>query len=152
MTTWTEFSVAPRIAEIFVRRHVATGNLCMLATNRPDGFPRIGGMPNTAKFRDLLGWTGFGESLVRLWWASMSPSSIDAPPAAMREPFVLVSAVLAGASKRRAPPPQDQQWLLLVSTVPPSVLAAGHDRTGVMVRAPLSGRWCEHHDNGCGDL
>ena len=115
MTTWEEFSaLAPRIAEIFVRRHAATGNLCMLATNRPDGFPRIspmeprvfegelwiGGMPNTAKFRDLLGWTGFGESLVRLWWASMSPSSIDAPPAAMREPFVLVSAVLAGASKR----------------------------------------------------
>ena len=69
MTTWEEFStVAPRIAEIFVRRHGATGNLCMLATNRADGFPRIspmeprlfegqlwiGGMPDTAKFRDLL--------------------------------------------------------------------------------------------------
>jgi hypothetical protein len=55
MTTWEEFSaLAPRIAEIFVRRHAATGNLCMLATNRLDGFPRIGGMPNTAKFRDLL--------------------------------------------------------------------------------------------------
>jgi hypothetical protein len=69
MTTWEEFSaLAPRIAEIFVRRHAATGNLCMLATNRADGFPRIspmeprffegtlwiGGMPGTAKFRDLV--------------------------------------------------------------------------------------------------
>ena len=69
MTSWEEFTaLAPRIAEIFVRRHGATGNLCMLATNRPDGFPRIspmeprifegqlwiGGMPNTAKFRDLV--------------------------------------------------------------------------------------------------
>jgi hypothetical protein len=69
MTSWEEFTaLAPRIAEIFVRRHRATGNLCLLATNRPDGFPRIspmeprifegqlwiGGMPNTAKFRDLV--------------------------------------------------------------------------------------------------
>jgi Pyridoxamine 5'-phosphate oxidase len=69
MSTWEEFTaVAPRISEIFVRRHAATGSLCMLGTNRPDGFPRIspmeprifegqlwiGGMPNTAKFRDLL--------------------------------------------------------------------------------------------------
>lgn len=69
MTTWHEFaSVAPRIAEIFTRRHRATGNLCLLGTLRPDGFPRIspmeprffegelwiGGMPDTAKFRDLL--------------------------------------------------------------------------------------------------
>ncbi|HEY4004975.1 MAG TPA: pyridoxamine 5'-phosphate oxidase family protein [Pseudonocardia sp.] len=68
MTTWEEFaSVAPRIAEVFARRHAATGNLCMLGTPRPDGFPRvspmeprffggqlcIGGMPGTAKFRDL---------------------------------------------------------------------------------------------------
>jgi Pyridoxamine 5'-phosphate oxidase len=69
MTAWEEFTtLAPRIAEIFARRHAATGNLCMLGTNRPDGFPRIspmeprffegqlwiGGMPDTAKFRDLL--------------------------------------------------------------------------------------------------
>jgi hypothetical protein len=69
MTHWEEFTaLAPRIAEIFVRRHAATGNLCFLGTTRPDGFPRvspmeprifegqlwIGGMPNTAKFRDLL--------------------------------------------------------------------------------------------------
>jgi hypothetical protein len=68
-TTWQEFSaVAPRIAEVFTRRHGATGNLCMLGTLRPDGFPRIspmeprffegqlwiGGMPGTAKFRDLV--------------------------------------------------------------------------------------------------
>jgi hypothetical protein len=69
MASWTEFAAAaPRIAEIFRRRHAATGHLCMLATLRPDGFPRIspmepqffeetlwlGGMPGTAKFRDLL--------------------------------------------------------------------------------------------------
>jgi hypothetical protein len=69
MTSWKEFAAeAPRIAEIFVRRHAATGNLCMLATLRPDGFPRIspmepqffedelwvGGMPGTAKFEDLV--------------------------------------------------------------------------------------------------
>lgn len=69
MATWTEFvAVAPRIAEVFTRRHAATGNLCMLGTLRPDGFPRIspmeprffegqlwiGGMPGTAKFEDLV--------------------------------------------------------------------------------------------------
>ncbi|MDQ6675066.1 MAG: pyridoxamine 5'-phosphate oxidase family protein [Chloroflexota bacterium] len=68
MATWTEFVAgAPRISAIFSRRHAATGNLCMLATLRSDGFPRIspleprmfegqlwiGGMPNTLKFRDL---------------------------------------------------------------------------------------------------
>jgi hypothetical protein len=68
MTTWAEFAAqAPHIAEIFTRRHRATGNLCMLATLRSDGFPRIspmeprifeeqlwiGGMPDTTKFRDL---------------------------------------------------------------------------------------------------
>jgi hypothetical protein len=68
MTTWKEFTAtAPRIATIFTRRHRATGNLCMLATLRSDGFPRISpieprvfedqlcivGMPNTTKFRDL---------------------------------------------------------------------------------------------------
>lgn len=69
MPSWEEFArAAPRIAEVFVRRHAATGNLCMLATLRPDGFPRISpmeprffegelwlvGMPGTAKFDDLL--------------------------------------------------------------------------------------------------
>lgn len=68
MTTWGAFiEGAPRIAEIFTRRHDATGKLCMLATLRSDGFPRISpveprvfeghltivGMPNTTKFRDL---------------------------------------------------------------------------------------------------
>jgi hypothetical protein len=68
MVTWTEFVAgAPRISEIFSRRHAATGGLCMLASLRSDGFPRIspleprmfegqlwiGGMPNTLKFRDL---------------------------------------------------------------------------------------------------
>ncbi|AGZ52511.1 pyridoxamine 5'-phosphate oxidase family protein [Mycobacterium kansasii] len=68
MTTWAEFSAdAPHIAAIFRRRHRAAGNLCLLATLRSDGFPRISpmephifenrlllpGMPGTTKFRDL---------------------------------------------------------------------------------------------------
>ncbi|WP_219417057.1 pyridoxamine 5'-phosphate oxidase family protein [Pseudonocardia nigra] len=68
MSTWREFvDGAPRIAAVFTRRHSATGNLCLLATLRSDGFPRISpieprifedrlvlaGMPNTTKFRDL---------------------------------------------------------------------------------------------------
>jgi hypothetical protein len=68
MTTWKEFTVsAPQIAAVFGRRHAATGNLCLLATLRSDGFPRISpieprifedqlwisGMPDTTKFRDL---------------------------------------------------------------------------------------------------
>jgi hypothetical protein len=68
MTTWTELTAhAPRITTIFSRRHAATGHLCMLATLRKDGFPRISpiepkvfegelwliGMPNTTKFHDL---------------------------------------------------------------------------------------------------
>ncbi|TWP50417.1 pyridoxamine 5'-phosphate oxidase family protein [Lentzea tibetensis] len=68
MATWNDFAQgAPRIADTFVRRHTATGNLCMLGTLRSDGFPRISpmeprffenelwivGMPNTTKFADL---------------------------------------------------------------------------------------------------
>jgi hypothetical protein len=68
MVGWKEFAEdAPRIAEVFVRRHTATGNLCLLATLRSDGYPRISpieprifegrllivGMPDTTKFRDL---------------------------------------------------------------------------------------------------
>jgi hypothetical protein len=66
---WSGFRTdAPRIAAIFERRLRATGNLCLLGTIRPDGFPRvspmeprifegdlwIGGMPGTAKFDDLV--------------------------------------------------------------------------------------------------
>ena len=69
MTDWTEFvAAAPAISEVFLRRHAATRNLCMLATLRSDGFPRISpieprifegelwlvGMPNTTKYADLL--------------------------------------------------------------------------------------------------
>ncbi len=69
MASWMEFTqVAPRIAEVFVRRHAATGNLCMLGTLRLDGSARISpmeprildgqlwlaGMPATEKFRDLV--------------------------------------------------------------------------------------------------
>lgn len=68
MTTWNEFAEdAPKIATVFTRRHSATGNLCLLATLRKDGSPRISpieprvfegelwlvGMPGTTKFRDL---------------------------------------------------------------------------------------------------
>ncbi|WP_054811296.1 pyridoxamine 5'-phosphate oxidase family protein [Nocardia arizonensis] len=68
MTTWSEFTEqAPTISEVFIRRHRATGNLCMLATLRADGSPRISpveprvfegdlviaGMPDTTKFHDL---------------------------------------------------------------------------------------------------
>lgn len=68
MATWSEFAAAaPHIASIFVRRHAAAGNLCLLATLRKDGSPRISpmeprvfdgdlvlvGMPGTTKFRDL---------------------------------------------------------------------------------------------------
>jgi Pyridoxamine 5'-phosphate oxidase len=68
MTSWSEFAVAaPRVAAVFTRRHAATGNLCLLATLRADGYPRISpmephifegelvliGMPHTTKFRDL---------------------------------------------------------------------------------------------------
>jgi hypothetical protein len=68
MVEWQQFvAEAPHIAEVFVRRHQATGNLCMLGTLRSDGYPRISpieprvfeghlalvGMPGTAKFADL---------------------------------------------------------------------------------------------------
>jgi hypothetical protein len=68
MVAWNEFAEeAPQITEVFIRRHTATGNLCLLATLRADGYPRISpieprifeglllivGMPNTTKFRDL---------------------------------------------------------------------------------------------------
>ncbi|HEX2152580.1 MAG TPA: pyridoxamine 5'-phosphate oxidase family protein [Acidimicrobiia bacterium] len=68
MIDWTQFATeAPRISEIFRRRHAATAKLCLLATIRSDGSPRISpiepnifedqlvlvGMPGTTKFRDL---------------------------------------------------------------------------------------------------
>lgn len=68
MVDWSVFAAeAPHIAEIFARRHAATGNLCLLGTLRSDGFPRISpleprifedhlvlvGMPGTYKFQDL---------------------------------------------------------------------------------------------------
>lgn len=68
MVTWEDFAVAaPHVTEVFVRRHDATGKLCLLSTLRSDGFPRISpieprifdghltliGMPDTTKFRDL---------------------------------------------------------------------------------------------------
>lgn len=68
MMSWAEFAeAAPHVAAVFRRRHAAAGKLCLLATLRSDGFPRISpveprifearlwivGMPGTTKFRDL---------------------------------------------------------------------------------------------------
>lgn len=68
MVAWSEFAAeALHIGEIFLRRHSATDNLCLLATIRSDGYPRISplepmifegqmvlvGMPGTTKFADL---------------------------------------------------------------------------------------------------
>ena len=68
MAMWMEFeAAAPHIAELFKRRHHATGNLCFLGTLTRDGAPRISpmephffdghlwlvGMPGTTKFIDL---------------------------------------------------------------------------------------------------
>ena len=68
MSTWVEFvAAAPSVSTVMRRRLRATGHLCMLATLRSDGFPRISpieprvfegelwiaGMPDTTKFRDL---------------------------------------------------------------------------------------------------
>ncbi|OSC43077.1 pyridoxamine 5'-phosphate oxidase family protein [Mycobacterium decipiens] len=69
MTAWIDFATqAPHITTIFTRRHHAAGNLCLLATLRSDGFPRISpmeprlfedrlwlpGMPGTTKFADIV--------------------------------------------------------------------------------------------------
>jgi Pyridoxamine 5'-phosphate oxidase len=66
--SWRAFAeAAPHIAEVFERRHAATSKLCLLATLRSDGWPRISpieprifddrlvlvGMPGTTKFQDL---------------------------------------------------------------------------------------------------
>jgi hypothetical protein len=68
VVTWKRFAdEAPQIADLFVRRHTATGKLCLLGTLRSDGYPRISpveprilegelvvvGMEGTHKFRDL---------------------------------------------------------------------------------------------------
>lgn len=98
MAAWKDFAEqAPRIAEVFLRRHQATGNLCLLATLRADGFPRISpmeprifegrlvliGMPNTHKFRDLARDPRFslhtatvdpyvGDGDAKLWGAALN--------------------------------------------------------------------------------
>lgn len=68
MVNWSQFAdEAPHIAEVFTRRHLAANYLCLMATNRSDGYPRISpveprvfenelvliGMPGTTKYRDL---------------------------------------------------------------------------------------------------
>lgn len=68
MAPWSEFTAtAPFIADVFNRRMAAADCLCLLATLRSDGFPRISpmeprafedqlwlaGMPGTQKFLDL---------------------------------------------------------------------------------------------------
>jgi hypothetical protein len=69
MAAWKDLEQeAPRIAGVFRRRHAAAGHLCLLATLRSDGYPRISpmepglfdgelvlvGMANTHKFADLV--------------------------------------------------------------------------------------------------
>ena len=68
MATWAQFTEeAPHVAEVFARRHAATGKLCFLGTSKADGSPRVSpmepnifegqlvllGMPGTLKFKDL---------------------------------------------------------------------------------------------------
>lgn len=68
MVTFAEFErQAPTVAEVFRRRHAATGHLCLLGTLMKDGSPRICpiepaifdgelwlvGMEGTTKFADL---------------------------------------------------------------------------------------------------
>ena len=68
MVNWSQFAdEAPHISAIFVRRLTATHNLCMMATTRSDGYPRISpleprivgmelvmvGMQGTTKYIDL---------------------------------------------------------------------------------------------------
>lgn len=68
MVNWAQFvEEAPHISEVFLRRHTATHNLCLMATIRSDGYPRISpleprivetelaivGMPGTTKYMDL---------------------------------------------------------------------------------------------------
>lgn len=65
MASCSQFvEAAPRTADVFVCRHTATNNLCLLATIRSDGSPRISpmepgiledhlvlvGMPKTIKY------------------------------------------------------------------------------------------------------
>jgi hypothetical protein len=69
MTNWQQFTdAAPHISSIFARRHQAAGRLCMLGTQRADGYPRISpleptiidaelwlaGMSDARKFQDLV--------------------------------------------------------------------------------------------------
>src|SRR5947209_6071043 len=108
MTSWGQFTgAAPRIAAVFTRRHAATGNLCLLATLRSDGFPRISpmephifegelwlmGMPGTTKFRDLARDPRFclhtatvdthvGDGDAKLWGVAR-----DAPDPALHQRF-----------------------------------------------------------------
>jgi hypothetical protein len=103
MVAWKEFTdEAPGIAEVFVRRYNATGYLCLLATIRSDGYPRISpmeprifedrmvlaGMPGTTKFRDLGRDPRFclhtatvdpyvGEGDVKLWGAVRNEQDKD---------------------------------------------------------------------------
>ncbi len=102
-TLWSEFeAAAPKAAEVFSRRHAATGKLCMLATLRRDGFPRISpveprffegrlwivGMPNTTKFADLARDPRFclhtatvdtqvGEGDAKLWGEVVHDPDVD---------------------------------------------------------------------------
>lgn len=103
MVTWSEFAgEAAHIAEIFVRRHTASQNLCFLATTRADGYPRVSpmepgifdgqlvmvGMPDTTKFQDFERDPRFclhtatidphlGDGDVKLWATARSLADRD---------------------------------------------------------------------------
>jgi hypothetical protein len=108
MPAWTEFTAqAPQIATVFMRRHRAAGNLCLLATLRSDCFPRISpmeprifderlwlpGMPGTTKFRDLARdprfclHTATVDTQVTDGDAKLWGLAHDAPDASLRERF-----------------------------------------------------------------
>lgn len=108
MVAWKDFAAeAPRIAALFERRHRATGNLCLLATIRADGSPRISpmephvfdgrlvlvGMPGTTKYRDLARDPRFclhtatidpnvGDGDVKVWG-----TAVDAKDPALNDRF-----------------------------------------------------------------
>jgi len=75
MTTWKEFTErAPRIAAIFTRRHAATGNLCLLATLRSDGYPRISPIEPRI-FEDQLWIVGMPLTTKSVTWAAIRASA-----------------------------------------------------------------------------
>ena len=153
-SSWAEFeAAAPRIAAIFRRRHAATGDLCMLGTLRPDGWPRLSpmeprlfeerlwiyGMPRTAKFDDLARDPRFtlhtatvdthvGDGDAKLW-GTVRDVQDDALHARLAqdlfEKTASTSAVRSSstATKRRSSERRRSRSSTAISTSPPGVRA-----------------------------